>query len=113
MKCPPRSGHRARRAGVWNHSGVRLLLVTPPMIQLNTPYPATAYLTGFLRQQARDRGLALDVRQADPALALFLRLFSRAGLAEAAGQLRAAPAPKGKRRRGVADPTASVQHFLA
>jgi len=28
---------------------MRLLLVTPPMIQLNTPYPATAYLTGFLR----------------------------------------------------------------
>ncbi|MFT3882013.1 MAG: hypothetical protein QM703_20450 [Gemmatales bacterium] len=29
---------------------MRLLLVTPPMTQLNTPYPATAYLMGFLRQ---------------------------------------------------------------
>jgi len=57
---------------------VRLLLITPPMTQLNTPYPATAYLTGFLRQHAER--LRLDVRQADPAIELFLRLFSRAGL---------------------------------
>ena len=53
---------------------MRCLLVTPPMIQLNTPYPATAYLTGFLRQH----GAALDltVTQADASIALFLRLFS-------------------------------------
>ena len=25
-----------------------LLLITPPFTQLNTPYPATAYLKGFL-----------------------------------------------------------------
>src|SRR5207244_753725 len=51
---------------------VRLLLVTPPMTQLNTPYPATAYLTGFLRlHQAR---LGLEVEQADASLELFLRL---------------------------------------
>jgi radical SAM superfamily enzyme YgiQ (UPF0313 family) len=57
------------------------------MVQLNTPYPATAYLTGFLRQhQAR---LGLKVRQADPALDLFLRLFSRAGLKEAIGVMAA------------------------
>ena len=53
---------------------MRVLLVTPPMTQLNTPYPATAYLTGFLR------GRGIDAVQADPALELFLRLFSRAGL---------------------------------
>src|SRR3954454_7577534 len=58
---------------------MRVLLVTPPMVQLNTPYPATAYLTGFLRQHAA--ALDLEVTQADPALALFLRLFSRPGLA--------------------------------
>ncbi|MCA1665768.1 MAG: hypothetical protein LC659_16115, partial [Myxococcales bacterium] len=57
---------------------MRVLLVTPPMIQLNTPYPATAYLTGFLRlHEAR---LGLVVAQADPALELFLRLYCRAGL---------------------------------
>src|SRR3979411_1250004 len=53
---------------------MRLLLVTPPMIQLNTPYPATAYLMGFLRLHAADLGLELT--QADASLTLFLRLFS-------------------------------------
>ena len=32
----------------------RVLSVIPPMTQLNTPYPSTAYLTGFLRS----RGIA-------------------------------------------------------
>src|SRR5438046_10118328 len=53
---------------------MRLLLVTPPMSQLNTPYPATAYLMGFLRLHAADLGLELT--QADASLPLFLRLFS-------------------------------------
>src|SRR6185369_4998176 len=53
---------------------MRLLLLTPPMTQLNTPYPATAYLMGFLRLHAQDLGLELV--QADASLALFLRLFS-------------------------------------
>ncbi|MBC7385267.1 MAG: radical SAM protein [Cryobacterium sp.] len=51
-----------------------ILLLTPPMTQLNTPYPATAYLTGFLRTQG------IDSSQADPALELFLSLFSKEGL---------------------------------
>ena len=44
------------------------------MTQLNTPYPATAYLTGFLRAKAVD--LDLTVTQADASLELFLRLYS-------------------------------------
>ena len=52
----------------------RVLSFIPPMTQLNTPYPSTAYLTGFLRQQGVDAG------QEDLALALVLRLLSRAGL---------------------------------
>jgi radical SAM superfamily enzyme YgiQ (UPF0313 family) len=44
------------------------------MTQLNTPYPSTAYLTGFLRS----RGVAAV--QEDLALALVLRLFSPTGL---------------------------------
>src|SRR6476659_9532826 len=55
-------------------SAMRVLLATPPMTQLNTPYPATAYLTGFLRARGQ------DVRQADPAIELVLRLLSRHGL---------------------------------
>src|SRR5262245_46659964 len=48
------------------------------MTQLNTPYPATAYLTGFLRQH--EARLGIEVAQADAALELFLRVFSRRGL---------------------------------
>jgi len=44
------------------------------MTQLNTPYPSTAYITGFLRS----RGLA--AQQVDLALALVLELLSRNGL---------------------------------
>ncbi|MFA4969860.1 MAG: radical SAM protein [Sulfuritalea sp.] len=53
---------------------MRVLSVIPPMTQLNTPYPSTAYLTGFLRS----RGVA--AMQEDLALALVLRLLSRDGL---------------------------------
>lgn len=52
----------------------RVLSIVPPMTQLNTPYPSTAYLTGFLRS----RGVAAV--QEDLALALVLRLFSPPGL---------------------------------
>jgi hypothetical protein len=44
------------------------------MTQLNTPYPATAYLTGFLRMKG------YNCAQSDPAIELVLRLFSRGGL---------------------------------
>ncbi len=56
------------------------------MTQLNTPYPATAYLTGFLRQH--EVRLGLEVAQADAAIELFLRLFSKAGLQRILGELR-------------------------
>ena len=52
----------------------RVLSLITPMTQLNTPYPSTAYLTGFLRAQ----GVAAV--QADLALALVLRLCSPEGL---------------------------------
>jgi radical SAM superfamily enzyme YgiQ (UPF0313 family) len=53
----------------------RLLLLTPPLTQLNTPYPATAYIKGFLG------GRGYEVRQADLSIALVLKLFSKEGLA--------------------------------
>jgi len=53
---------------------LRVLSVIPPMTQLNTPYPSTAYLTGFLRSRG------VDAVQEDLALALVLQLFSREGL---------------------------------
>jgi len=76
----------------------RVLSVIPPMTQLNTPYPSTAYLTGFLRS----RGVAAF--QEDLAIALVLRLLSRAGLAQVAERARARP----EKQRSPA-----VQSFLA
>ncbi len=66
----------------------RVLSVIPPMTQLNTPYPATAYLTGFLRS----RGVAAV--QEDLALGLVLRLFSAAGLRNIHQAIAALPKPK-------------------
>ncbi len=76
----------------------RVLAVIPPMTQLNTPYPSTAYLTGFLRS----RGVAAF--QEDLAIALVLRLLSRDGLARTAQCAQALP----EKRRSPA-----VQSFLA
>ena len=50
---------------------MRVLLVTPPMIQLNTPYPATAYLAGFLRLHTQDLGIT--VTQADTSIESMVR----------------------------------------
>jgi radical SAM superfamily enzyme YgiQ (UPF0313 family) len=78
---------------------LRILLITPPMIQLNTPYPATAYLKGFLA--LHQERLSLVVTQADPALELFLRLFSKQGLTQVRHRLNLKPDKL----------HASVQHF--
>ncbi|ALD20006.1 B12-binding domain-containing radical SAM protein [Hymenobacter sp. DG25A] len=51
-----------------------ILLITPPLTQLNTPYPATAYIKGFLG------GRGYTVTQADLGLELVLKLFSKEGL---------------------------------
>ncbi|BAL94307.1 B12-binding domain-containing radical SAM protein [Rubrivivax gelatinosus] len=64
---------------------LRVLAVIPPMTQLNTPYPSTAYLTGFLRS----RGIA--AMQTDLALALVLELFTPAGLAAVRAAAAALP----------------------
>ena len=53
---------------------LRVLSIIPPMTQLNTPYPSTAYLTGFLRSRK------IHAVQEDLALALVLRLLSAGGL---------------------------------
>ena len=55
-------------------AGPRVLLLIPPLTQLNTPYPSTAYLTGFLR------GRGVEASQADLGIEMVLRLFSRSGL---------------------------------
>jgi hypothetical protein len=55
---------------------MKILSLIPPMTQLNTPYPSTAYLTGFLRSRG------FEAIQEDLALALVLGFFTPQGLLE-------------------------------
>ena len=52
----------------------KVLLITPPFTQLNTPYPATAYLKGFLNTQS------IHSFQCDLGIETILKLFSSEGL---------------------------------
>ena len=52
----------------------KLLLITPPFTQLNTPYPATAYIKGFLNT------INIESVQADFGIEVILKLFSKNGL---------------------------------
>lgn len=83
---------------------MRLLLVTPPLTQLNTPYPGTAYLVGALAAHANEAGQGLEVFQADAGIDLVLRLFSRRFLLQIREDLV-------KRKRG--ELPDSAWHFLA
>lgn len=51
-----------------------LLLITPPFTQLNTPYPATAYLKGFLNTKK------VSAFQVDLGIEVILQLFSASSL---------------------------------
>ena len=51
-----------------------LLLITPPFTQLNTPYPATAYIKGFLNTKN------ISAFQMDLGIEVILELFSKEGL---------------------------------
>ncbi len=52
----------------------KLFLITPPFTQLNTPYPATAYIKGFLNTKD------IESVQADLGIEVILKLFSKEGL---------------------------------
>ena len=54
----------------------KVLLLTPPFTQLNTPYPATAYIKGFLNT------LGVVSHQADLGIEVILKLFSAQGLTQ-------------------------------
>ncbi|MBU3628129.1 radical SAM protein [Polynucleobacter sp. AP-Reno-20A-A9] len=64
---------------------MKVLSLIPPMTQLNTPYPSTAYLTGFLRSRG------VDAVQEDLALALVLSFFTPEGMVEIRTQALTVP----------------------
>jgi len=80
---------------------MRILLLTPPLLQPNAPYSAMPLLGGELRRQGH------ETTQVDISLELLLRLFSRAGLTAAAAALRRLPTCNPCRR------TPAVTAFLA
>ncbi|MFW0715264.1 B12-binding domain-containing radical SAM protein [Pedobacter sp. N23S346] len=51
-----------------------LFIITPPFTQLNTPYPATAYIKGFLNTKN------ISSTQADLGIEVILKIFSKQGL---------------------------------
>ncbi|MES2589626.1 MAG: radical SAM protein [Bacteroidota bacterium] len=52
----------------------KVFFITPPFTQLNTPYPATAYLKGFLNTKH------IESYQTDLGIEVILKLFSKEGL---------------------------------
>ncbi len=52
----------------------KVFLITPPFTQLNTPYPATAYIKGFLNTKN------VSSKQADLGIEVIIALFSKSGL---------------------------------
>ena len=67
---------------------LKVLSVIAPMTQLNTPYPSTAYLTGFLRSRG------FEAVQEDLALALVLELFSADGFKAVREHIAELPQPQ-------------------
>jgi hypothetical protein len=63
------------------------LLITPPFTQLNTPYPATAYIKGFLNTKN------ISAFQMDLGIEVILELFSKKGLTEIFSSITLHPSP--------------------
>jgi len=62
---------------------MKILLVTPPLTQLNTPYPATCHLLGFLRSKS------IEAEQMDLSIELVQALFTQNKLEEIFQQVAA------------------------
>ena len=81
-------------------SELRILSIIPPMTQLNTPYPSTAYITGFLLSRG------FNAEQIDLSIVLALELLSYKGLEAIYAKVSALP-----RKRHTAATRAFLEHF--
>lgn len=68
---------------------MKILLITPPLLQPNTPYSATPLLTAWLRENGH------EAVQADLSLELLLKLFSKTGVAALCRELETCPEADG------------------
>ncbi len=66
---------------------MRALLVQPPLVQLNTPYPAVHYLEAFLK------GMGHEARSEDHSIELYRLVFSQSGLSRVFADARASLGP--------------------
>lgn len=56
------------------------VIIQPPLVQLNTPYPSGAYLLSFFRKTYEERHLSGKTEWLDLSIALFHEIFSEEGL---------------------------------
>lgn len=66
----------------------KVFLLTPPFTQLNTPYPATAYIKGFFNTKG------ISCFQADLGIEVILKLFSKQGLIDLFARIDENPEPR-------------------
>ena len=69
----------------------QVFLITPPFTQLNTPYPATAYIKGFLNTKN------VSATQADLGIEVILKLFSKNGLQDLFESIKQCPPERSRR----------------
>jgi hypothetical protein len=72
-----------------------VLLLTPPFTQLNTPYPATSYLKGFLNTKG------ISSFQIDLGIEVILEIFSRNGLTKMFDRIEHRSGAKSKNARRI------------
>ncbi len=68
-----------------------ILIITPPFTQLNTPYPASAYIKGFLNTKN------ISAYQMDLGIEVILELFSKNGLTQIFSSITHHPSPNNQR----------------
>ena len=72
-----------------------VFLITPPFTQLNTPYPATAYIKGFLNTKGKSSF------QSDLGIEVILKLFSKQGLKDIFQEAEKNPNPKSENAKRI------------
>lgn len=80
----------------------KVLIITPPFTQLNTPYPASAYIKGFLNT----KGIAAT--QADLGIEVILKLFSKKGLTDLFNRIEARSVGEAELSTGNYQPTTKL-----
>ena len=81
----------------------KIYLITPPFTQLNTPYPATAYLKGFLNTKG------ISSYQSDLGIEVILALFSRSGLTDLFDQIELSNTKKSENAQRI---IALKEHYI-